>query len=59
MDHIASDMADLTGVSLAALRGLPASMRTRRLLDEARWGGSAAMSTGGGTNPPGNSVDRP
>ena len=58
MDHIASDLADLTGVSLATLRGLPASVRSRRLLDEARRGRGEAMSTGGGSGPPGNAMDR-
>ncbi|TDC73809.1 aldo/keto reductase [Streptomyces hainanensis] len=47
MDHIASDMVDLTQVSIGTLRGLPPSARTRRLLDEVRRGRSNAMGDGG------------
>lgn len=48
-DDVASDIADLTRVSLDTLRELPTSARTRRLLDEVRRGRSNAM--GDGTPP--------
>ncbi|MCJ1680095.1 aldo/keto reductase [Streptomyces sp. APSN-46.1] len=48
-DHVASDLIDLTGVSLAALRGIPSPLRDQRLLTQARRPRSNAR---GGPNPP-------
>ncbi|MDT0321698.1 hypothetical protein [Streptomyces millisiae] len=50
-DDVASDMADLTRVSLDTLRELPVSARPRRLLDEVRRGRSNVM---GETGQPSN-----
>ncbi|MCB5181261.1 aldo/keto reductase [Streptomyces antimicrobicus] len=49
-EHVESDLADLTGVSLAAMRGVPAPLRSRRLLAQACRPRSNAMGQG---NPPG------
>ncbi|GAB2897562.1 hypothetical protein GCM10022245_35890 [Streptomyces mayteni] len=51
MAHIASDVVDLTEVTLAGLRGVPASTRSRRLLDEVRRGRSQALGGGGSPEP--------
>jgi hypothetical protein len=48
-DHIESDVVDLTGVSIAALRGIPLSERNQRLLDQVWRARSNAI--GGGSNP--------
>ncbi|WP_228034265.1 aldo/keto reductase [Streptomyces spongiae] len=45
-----SDLADLSGVSLAALRGVPVPLRSERLLAQTRRARSNAM---GNPNPPG------
>ncbi|MCX4528796.1 MULTISPECIES: aldo/keto reductase [unclassified Streptomyces] len=47
--HIESDLVDLTGVSLAAMRGIPSPLRNERLLTLARRPRSNAL---GGGNPP-------
>ncbi|MFB6805324.1 hypothetical protein [Streptomyces sp. NPDC056387] len=49
-EHVESDLADLTGVSLAAMRGVPAQLRSRRLLAQAR---RARSNTMGHSNPTG------
>lgn len=49
-DHVESDLIDLTGVGLAALRDIPAPLRNQRLISEARRARSNAM---GGSNPSG------
>ncbi|QES47521.1 aldo/keto reductase [Streptomyces venezuelae] len=49
-EHVESDLADLTGVSFAALRAIPAPLRNERLLSQARRPRSNAV---GGSNPPG------
>ncbi|MER7466410.1 aldo/keto reductase [Streptomyces sp. NPDC097981] len=49
-EHVESDLADLTGVSLAAIRGVPAPLRSRRLLAQAR---RARSNTMGHSNPTG------
>ncbi|MFE9093125.1 aldo/keto reductase [Streptomyces sp. NPDC007264] len=48
--HVESDLTDLTGVSLAALRAVPAALRNERLLSETRRARSNAM---GSSNPSG------
>ncbi|MFE2926684.1 aldo/keto reductase [Streptomyces goshikiensis] len=47
--HVESDLVDLTGVSLAAVRGVPSPLRNARLLTQARRPRSNAV---GGGNPP-------
>ncbi|WP_165989256.1 aldo/keto reductase [Streptomyces sp. YIM 98790] len=46
--HVESDLADLAEVEIAALRRLPPSVRSARLLEEVRRARSNAL---GGTNP--------
>ncbi|RSS79436.1 aldo/keto reductase [Streptomyces sp. WAC06614] len=55
VERVESDLADLTGVSLSAMRGVPAPLRSRRLLALARRPRSNAM---GGGNPTGGTGAR-